>query len=71
MFTIVGKLKGIVGASAMEDTTELAGDGSVTLLTYSLNKQYTVVKGNQLKFISTVVRSLHIDKDTVYCKQYL
>lgn len=51
MFTIVGKLKGIVGASAMEDTTELAGDGSVTLLTYSLNKQYTVVKGKQLNHI--------------------
>lgn len=50
MFTIVGKLKGIVGASAMEDTTELAGDGSVTL-TYSLNKQYTVVKGKQLNNI--------------------
>ena len=50
MFTIVGKLKGIVGASAMEDTTELAGDGSVAL-TYSLNKQYTVVKGKQLNNI--------------------
>lgn len=50
MFTIVGKLKGIVGASAMEDTTELAGDGSVTL-TYSLNKQYTVVNGKQLNHI--------------------
>lgn len=50
MFTIVGKLKGIVGASAMEDTTELAGDGSVTL-TYSSNKQYTVVKGKQLNHI--------------------
>lgn len=43
MFTIVGKLKGIVGASAIEDTTELAGDGSVILLTYSLNKQCNVV----------------------------
>ena len=51
MFTIVGKLKGIVGASAMEDTTEPAGDGSVILLTYSLNKQYTVVKGKQLNHI--------------------
>lgn len=50
MFTIVGKLKGIVGASAMEDTTELAGDGSVTL-TYSLKEQYTVVKGKQLNHI--------------------
>lgn len=50
MFTIVGKLKGIVGASAMEDTTELAGAGSVTL-TYSLNKQYTVVNGKQLNHI--------------------
>ena len=51
MFTIVGRLKGIVEASAVEDATELAGDGSVILLTYSLNKQYTVVIGKQLKHI--------------------
>lgn len=56
MFTIVGKLKGIVGASAIEDTTELAGDGSVILLTYSLNKQCNVVNWKEnSSIISTAV----------------
>ena len=73
MFTIVGILKGIVGASAMEDTTELAEDGSVILLTYSLNKQYTVVKRKQLNHIYSGKELTQWQRQCIYtyCKQCL